>query len=187
MFTPGDKIKIDAGTAERGDPDRRVGRRPRTRRVPDPNVIFTEPLAFAHAAGAVRARAGLLQSGRRLPAATTTTEGKFEALEFAAGNYGLLESAYEYAQDDKPPEVIMTGRALVEHADHDDVPVRERAVGDPLHDRRVEADTTSTLWDSTGPREPGESFVVTTTTEFRWLATDIKGNRRPGRTKFTIK
>ncbi len=26
-------------------------------------------------------------------------EGKFEALEFAAGNYGLLESAYEYAFD----------------------------------------------------------------------------------------
>ena len=27
------------------------------------------------------------------------TEGKFEALEFSAGNYGLLESAYEYATD----------------------------------------------------------------------------------------
>jgi hypothetical protein len=25
--------------------------------------------------------------------------GKFEALEFAAGNYGLLESAYAYAKD----------------------------------------------------------------------------------------
>ena len=39
------------------------------------------------------------------------TEGRFEALEFAAGNYGLLESAYDYAKDDDGPEVVMTGRA----------------------------------------------------------------------------
>ena len=32
------------------------------------------------------------------------TEGKFEALEFAAGNYGLLESAYDYAKDETAPE-----------------------------------------------------------------------------------
>ena len=37
------------------------------------------------------------------------TEGKFEALEFAAGNYGLLESAFAYARDDTPPQVRMTG------------------------------------------------------------------------------
>ena len=36
-------------------------------------------------------------------------EGKHEALEFAAGNYGLLESALEYARDDTPPEVTMSG------------------------------------------------------------------------------
>ena len=37
------------------------------------------------------------------------TEGKHEALEFAAGNYGLLESALEYARDDEDPRVRMTG------------------------------------------------------------------------------
>ena len=46
---------------------------------------------------------------------------------------------------------------------------------------------TRRLWDSTGPREPGQSFVVTTTTEFRWLATDIEGNVSTGRETFTIK
>jgi Chitobiase/beta-hexosaminidase C-terminal domain len=46
--------------------------------------------------------------------------------------------------------------------------------------------STSTLWDSTGPREPGQSFVVTTTTEFRWLATDMAGNQTTGRATFTI-
>ncbi|MGH7359064.1 MAG: chitobiase/beta-hexosaminidase C-terminal domain-containing protein, partial [Candidatus Rokuibacteriota bacterium] len=37
-------------------------------------------------------------------------------------------------------------------------------------------DGTSALWDSTGPREPGEVFRVTSTTTFRWMATDIRGN-----------
>ena len=76
---------------------------------PAPNLFFTEPLQFAHAVGRDRARAGPDAAGRRLPAATYATEGKFEALEFAAGNYGLLESAYEFSKDDKGPEVIMTG------------------------------------------------------------------------------
>ena len=34
----------------------------------------------------------------------------------------------------------------------------------------------STLWDSTGPREPGQVFRITENTTFRWMATDIKGN-----------
>jgi len=38
-----------------------------------------------------------------------------------------------------------------------------------------------------GPREPGQSFVVTTTTEFRWLATDMAGNQTSGRATFEIK
>jgi hypothetical protein len=46
---------------------------------------------------------------------------------------------------------------------------------------------TSTLWDATGPREPGQSFVVTKTTEFRWLATDMAGNQTTGRATFQIK
>lgn len=37
-------------------------------------------------------------------------------------------------------------------------------------------DETSALWDSTGPREPGEVFRVTSNTTFRWMATDINGN-----------
>ena len=45
----------------------------------------------------------------------------------------------------------------------------------------------SPLWDSTGPREPGEVFHLTTTTTFRWTAVDIKGNTSTGSQKFTIK
>ncbi|HKG66127.1 MAG TPA: chitobiase/beta-hexosaminidase C-terminal domain-containing protein, partial [Solirubrobacteraceae bacterium] len=44
----------------------------------------------------------------------------------------------------------------------------------------------SPAWDSTGPREPGEVFHITKTTTFRWMATDIKGNRSFGEQTFTI-
>ena len=44
----------------------------------------------------------------------------------------------------------------------------------------------STAWDSTGPREPGEVFHITRTTTFRWRATDIKGNPSFGERTFTI-
>ena len=44
----------------------------------------------------------------------------------------------------------------------------------------------STLWNATGPREPGESFVVSSTTTFRWMATDIKGNVSFGSKRFRI-
>jgi hypothetical protein len=44
----------------------------------------------------------------------------------------------------------------------------------------------SPAWDSTGPREPGEVFHVTTTTTFKWMATDIKGNVSFGERTFTI-
>jgi len=46
--------------------------------------------------------------------------------------------------------------------------------------------TASTLWDSTGPREPGETFHLTETTRFRWMATDMKGNVSFGEQKFEI-
>ncbi len=34
----------------------------------------------------------------------------------------------------------------------------------------------SPVWDSTGPREPGQTFELTRSTRFRWMATDIRGN-----------
>jgi hypothetical protein len=48
-------------------------------------------------------------------------------------------------------------------------------------------DETSALWDSTGPREPGEVFRITSNTTFRWMATDIKGNVGFGVRIFRVK
>ena len=46
------------GPADGGDADGAIGRRRRTRTSPAPNIIFTQPLQFAHAAGAVDAGPG---------------------------------------------------------------------------------------------------------------------------------
>ena len=105
-FQPGDTITFDKGTAtEETATVLSVAAAAGT--SPAPNVTLTAPLTFAHAAG-VELIGGIFQSqvGFQPPYAS---EGKPEALEFAAGNYGLLESALDYAFDAQPPKVIMTG------------------------------------------------------------------------------
>ena len=67
---------------------------------PGPNITLNAPLTFAHAAGEVLRGGGLQQGVGFQP--PYDTEGKFEALEFAAGNFGLLESAYDYSRDGSP-------------------------------------------------------------------------------------
>ena len=176
-------MKVDAGTAneETRTVASVVNPNPAS---PAPNVILTEALALAHPVGAVVA-GGVLQSGVGFQP-DYETEGKFEALEFSAGNYGLLESALAYAQDNKAPKVEMTGPP----ASRTPITTTFRYVNEPSVIRYTtdgsEPTSSSTLWDSTGPREPGEVFHVTTTTTFRWMATDMKGNVSTGKMKHVI-
>lgn len=183
-FSPGDTVKVEAGTPN--EEIRVVASIPaQNPPSPAPNVFFTQALALAHPVGSVLA-GGTLQSGVGFQP-DYNTEGKFEALEFSAGNYGLLESAYEYAKDETPPEVLMTGARLSSTP----ITTTFQYVNEPSVIRYTtdgsKPTTSSTLWDSTGPREPGQSFVVSTTTTFRWIATDIKGNVSTGQAKFQIK
>jgi len=185
IFSPGEKATIDAGTPS--EETLTVLSVPSSNpSSPNPNLFFTTPLAFAHAAGAPVTGEGLLQQGVGFQP-NYATEGRFEALEFAAGNYGLLESAYAYSKDDKGPEVVMTGA----RSSSTPITTTFQYVSEPAVIRYTtdgsKPDNTSALWDSTGPREPGQSFVVSTTTEFRWLATDMAGNQTTGRAKFEIK
>jgi hypothetical protein len=151
---------------------------------PQPNVLLDAPLDFAHAAGEVL-RGGVLQQGVGFQP-NYDTEGKFEALEFAAGNFGLLESAYEYEKDKQPPRVKMTGSTF----SHGPQYVTFQFVNEPSVIRYTtdgsKPDMNSTEWDSSGPREPGQVFYITSNTTFRWLATDIKGNQTFGRQEFII-
>ncbi|MGH3073120.1 MAG: M14 family metallopeptidase [Gaiellaceae bacterium] len=185
LFGPLEKVTIDPGLATEETRTVESVASPNTP-SPSPNLFFAEPLQFAHAVGAVVRGQDLSQIGVGFQP-DYATEGRFEVLEFAAGNYGLLESAYEYANDDKGPEVIMTGvRTSTAPITTTFQYVSEPAVIRYTTDGSKPSNT-STLWDSTGPREPGQSFVVTTTTEFRWLATDMAGNQTTGRATFQIK
>jgi hypothetical protein len=152
---------------------------------PEPNIVLTAPLTKAHAAGAPIA-GGVVQSGVGFQPAYAT-EGKFEALEFAAGNYGLLESALAYAKDDDKPKVIMTG----DWSSKEPIETTFQYVNEPsvIHYTMDGSQPTesSTLWEATGPREPGETFTITETTTVRWRAEDMKGNVSFGQKKFTIR
>ncbi|HTE64140.1 MAG TPA: M14 family metallopeptidase, partial [Solirubrobacteraceae bacterium] len=183
-FDTGDKITIDAGTPN--EEVRRVAQvLAQNPPAPAPNVTLTEPLARPHAAGAAVA-GGTTQSGVGFQP-PYATEGKFEALEFAAGNYGLLESAFDYSQDTTPPSVRMTGptRSGTPIATTFEF-VNEPSVIHYTTDGSKPTES-STAWDSSGPREPGEVFHVDRTTTFRWRAEDIKGNVAFGAQKFEIK
>jgi hypothetical protein len=152
---------------------------------PNPNITLNAPLDFAHAAGEVL-HGGVLQQGVGFQP-SYDTEGKFEALEFAAGNFGLLESAYEYQVDKQPPRVKMTNGGF----NRGPVYTTFTFVNEPSVIRYTldgsKPDENSTLWDSSGPREPGQVFYITSDTRFRWMATDIKGNVSYGAQDFTIR
>jgi hypothetical protein len=180
---PGDVLTVGAGGA---NPERRTVAsvvRPNPQ-SPNPNVLFTEPLQFAHPGG-TRVEGAALQTGVGFQP-DYATEGKHEALEFAAGNYGLLESALDYARDAEAPQVRMTGPT----SSTGPVETTFEWINEPSVIRYTmdgsKPTNKSPLWDSTGPREPGQTFHLTRSTTFRWVATDIKGNTSTGQQTFTI-
>jgi hypothetical protein len=182
---PGDTLTVGAGGP---NPERRTVAsivRPNPE-SPNPNVLFTEPLQFTHTANPpTRVEGAALQTGVGFQP-DYATEGSQEALEFAAGNYGLLESALDYSRDNEPPQVVMPGPRVASQP----FTTTFEWVNEPSVIRYStngkKPTANSPLWDSTGPREPGQTFHITRTTEFRWIATDIKGNQSEGRAKFNI-
>jgi hypothetical protein len=172
-FAAGDKIEVEAGTPNEEIRTVVSVAQPNTS-SPNPNITLDAPLSLAHPAGSVLGGGIFQQSVGFQP--NYDTEGKFEALEFAAGNYGLLESAYDYAKDRIPPQVKMVVKSSTGSSiDATFAYVNEPAVIRYTTDGAI-PNASSTLWDATGPREPGEVFRITENTTFRWMATDIKGN-----------
>jgi hypothetical protein len=183
-FDVGDEIRVDAGTSNE---EVRIVASVAIQNPPSPapNITLTAPLSLPHAAGAVLS-GGVTQSGVGFQP-DYATEGKHEALEFAAGNYGLLESALEYARDRTPPMVRMTGPQFSSTPiDTTFEFVNEPSVINYTTDGSTPTES-SPLWDSTGPREPGQVFHLTETTTFRWIAKDIKGNVSKGQRRFEIR
>jgi Chitobiase/beta-hexosaminidase C-terminal domain len=183
-FRPGDRVVFEPGTPNEEVRFVASVANPQNPPSPQPNVFLTEPLAFAHAAGSqVSGEAVQVGVGFQPDYAT---EGKHEALEFAAGNYGLLESALDYAQDVQPPQVQMTGP----YESNTQIDTTFEFINEPSVIRYTTDGSRPTeqsrLWDSTGPREPGQVFHLTRTTTFRWRAEDIKGNVSRGSERFVI-
>jgi len=180
----GDPIRVDEGTPNEELRTVASVSNPQNPPSPNPNVTLTEPLSLPHPAGAVLGADTCQQGVGFQP--DYATEGKFEALEFAAGNYGLLESARQYSRDDTAPEVRMTGPTK----SAEPIETTFEWVNEPSVIRYTmdgsKPTANSPLWDSTGPREPGQTFHLSQDTTFRWVATDIRGNQSEGKETFKI-
>ncbi len=110
-------------------------------------------------------------------------EGNAEALEFASGNYGLLEMALAYAQDVTPPvaDIVPDGgaspapiQATFQYVNEPSVIYYTLDGSTPT--TSLEPPTTTKTWEAQGPRLPGEVFEFDENTTIKWIAKDIKGN-----------
>ena len=157
----------------RSEPRRPGSSPPWTANPANPNVFFTEPLANAHPADA-RVEGAALQTGVGFqpvyaPRASTRRSSSRPATTACSSRRSTTRRTA------RAPQVRMTG---------------ERRSGTPIDTTFVfgeepaviryttdgsHADESSTAWDSTGPREPGEVFHVTRTTTFRWRADGHQG------------
>ena len=93
-FSPGDTVTVEPGTPNEESRERRLGRGDEPAEPGPERDLRPRRSRWPHPAGSV-----LVGRHRSSPGVgfqpAYATEGKFEALEFAAGNYGLLESAYD--------------------------------------------------------------------------------------------
>jgi hypothetical protein len=105
------------------------------------------------------------------------SEGNAEALEFASGNYGLLEVALDYANDTTPPvaNIVPDGgisqtpiQATFEYGNEPSVIYYTLDGSTPT--------PSSQTWNAQGPRLPGQVFQFDANTTIKWIAKDIKGN-----------
>ena len=108
-------------------------------------------------------------------------EGRDEALEFAAGNYGMVESAFDYAMDITPPSTSLDSDNVTQSKD----PIAYRFIwNDEAAVIHYTTDgSTPTLsspkYNNQRARSIGEILKVNTpgTTTVKWFAVDIKGNQ----------
>jgi hypothetical protein len=114
------------------------------------------------------------------------TEGAAEAMEFASGNYGLFETALQYANDTTPPvaNIVPDGaisqtpvRATFEYGNEPSVIYYTIDGSTPT--------TASDMWQAKGPRQPGQVFLFDESMSpltLKWIGKDIKGNISDART-----
>jgi hypothetical protein len=103
---------------------------------------------------------------------TLANEGHDEAMEFANGNYGLLESALGYERDHTPPTVSLATTAA---GDGLDVAFNQSEPAEIHYTTDGSTPTASSKeYAPPGPRQKLQPIHITGTTTFRWIATDVK-------------
>jgi hypothetical protein len=114
-------------------------------------------------------------------------EGRDEALEFAAGNYGLVESAYDYAMDTTAPSTSLDADNVTQSKDP--IPFRfiwndEAAVIHYTTDGSTPT-LSSPTYNNQRARSIGEILKITKpgANTIKWFAVDIKGNQEAVQTK----
>ncbi len=117
-----------------------------------------------------------------------SSEGRFEAQEFSAGNFGLLESALEYEYDHEDPVVETTPAGPT--ASQTPVEFTFKWVNEPsvvFYTTDGSSPTTaSPKWERERVRGPGQRFLATSTTLVKWLAVDIAGNSSRGESRIAV-
>jgi hypothetical protein len=107
-------------------------------------------------------------------------EGHDSAMEFAEGNFGLLQGALEYSQDVAPPVTNIDS----DNVTVSNVPINYRFAwpGEAAVIRYTTDGSAptmaSTQYQNQGPRRPGQVLTLSDvgTTTVKWFGTDIKGN-----------
>jgi hypothetical protein len=111
--------------------------------------------------------------------ANLPNEGHDEGMEFSNGNYALLGSALQYANDTTAPAVGLTGPSI--SATPFDVRFTEDEAAQIHYTTDGSTPTSlSPVYQPTRPRALPEPLHIGGTTTIKWLATDFKGNTSTG-------
>jgi hypothetical protein len=107
--------------------------------------------------------------------ANLVNEGHDEGMEFANGNYALLESALEYQNDTKAPIATASGDEV------SNVPQAVKFTTDEAAGIFYTLDgstptTASTEWKPNRPRELPDPIEIADDATLKWIAVDFKGN-----------